>query len=143
MKRIAVHVDLDGTVFKQYDEDFTDMLKRTPEILPGVRKLFNELSREDHLIILTTARAESSRQRTEEQLREVGLFWHKILFDYPNAPRGIINDIHPKDPNTMRAFAINVNRNEGVEKVDIELAMEAQVIAYKEYQRLYKEKYGE
>lgn len=124
--RLALHVDIDGSILRQYDEDFTDMLKRDPEILDGVREKFNEWSKNDYFIVITTARPESSRERTEEQLRQVGLFWHKLVMDYPNAPRGIINDIHPKDKNAMRAFAINLDRNHGMKDLDIDLAIECQ-----------------
>lgn len=132
MKRIAIHSDVDGTILKQYDEDFTDMLKRTPEILPGVRDQFNKWSKNDYLIILTTARPESSRQRTEEQLREVGLFWHYLIMNYPNAPRYLINDLHPSNLQEPRAIAINLHRNKGMEELDLEYAsmQQASTIRY-------------
>ena len=62
------------------------------------------------MIIMTTARPESSRKITEEQLERVGLKYDKLIMGLPHAKRIVINDfaasnIYPS------CSAINLHRD--------------------------------
>ena len=69
-------------------------------------------------IILITGRRESQRQKTEKQLDLFGIFYDQLIMGVGGGDRVIIND---RKPNSDRdtAYAINLNRNEGVENVEI------------------------
>ena len=61
---------------------------------------------------------ESLRKRTEEQLSMYDIFYDQLVMGVGGGDRIIIND---RKPNSDRdtAYAINLNRNEGVENVEI------------------------
>ena len=81
-------VDLDGTIIHT----------RTDEALPYAVEKINKAYDEGYIIVITTYRGEnwpkSSRytvEKTEKLLNDIGLKWHKIVWDSPS-PRIIMND---------------------------------------------------
>jgi hypothetical protein len=57
------------------------------------------------------------RQVTEQQLREAGIFYDQLIMGVGGGHRYLINDRKPDG--AEYATAINLNRNEGIEKIDI------------------------
>jgi hypothetical protein len=117
--RCTIFCDIDGTIIKQLKTLSQMINNKDLTVLKDVREKFDEWMEKDYKIIITTARPESSRKQTEDQLRSCGLFWHVLLMDCPSGPRVVINDIRPKD-GLHRAIGINVDRNVGFANVDIE-----------------------
>ena len=77
-----------------------------------------ELYNKGYNIILITGRRESQRQKTEKQLDLFGIFYDQLIMGVGGGDRVIINDRKPNsDRNT--AYAINLNRNEGIKDVKI------------------------
>ena len=102
----TLFVDFDGTTFQHATEN----------ILPGTKEKFEEWNAAGYTIVITTARPSSAKEQTLRALDENGLKYHAIIFDLPNGDRVVINDIKEgKD----RAFAINVERNKGIEDIQI------------------------
>jgi len=96
---------------------FSDVCFEESQILPGVLDKFNEWDSQGHKIILCTARKESARQRTEEQLRKLGLCWDTLIMGVTSGNRVIINDkLNTSDAN--RAVSVNVITNSGFEVID-------------------------
>ena len=119
-KQSVIFCDIDGCILKVHEKgNCTKLLLLESELLPGVVEKFNEWDRLGYKIVLTTGRPNSTREVTEAQLRAHGLFWHALLMEMGSNKRILINDIHP-DYNEHTAIAINLPRNEGLGKVDLE-----------------------
>ncbi len=112
----TIFCDIDGTIIKHVHR-FSDVCFEESQILPGVLEKFNEWDSQGHKIILCTARKESARQRTEEQLKKLGLCWDTLIMGVTSGNRVIINDkLNLSDPN--RAISVNVITNSGFEVID-------------------------
>jgi hypothetical protein len=64
---------------------------------------------------LTTGRKESLRKVTEQQLTEAGIFYNYLIMGIGGGTRYLINDNKPEG--TESAFAINLERNKGVNDI--------------------------
>ena len=102
----TLFVDFDGTTFYHATEN----------IIPGTKEKFDEWNEKGYTIIITTARPSSAKEQTLRALDENGLQYHAIIFDLPNGDRVVLNDIKE---GKNRAFAINVERDKGIDKVDL------------------------
>lgn len=118
----AIHIatvfcDIDGCVFKHHG-NITEILMNPCELLPGVQEAFKQWCYEGYTVILTTGRPESLRAITIQQINDHGLYYHDIIMNLPRGPRIVINDVKP-DRIGETAFGINIERNKGLENVDI------------------------
>ena len=77
----------------------------------------NEWCSKEYKIILTTARRESLREKTEQDLSRLGIPYDNLIMGISKGQRIIINDKRPTGEET--AFAINVERDEGLGEVNI------------------------
>lgn len=119
-KQSVIFCDIDGCIFKVVEKgNCTKIISSGIELLPGVVEKFNEWDKTGYKIVLTTGRPNSTREVTEAQLRSHGLFWHALLMEMGSNKRILINDIHP-DYNENTAIAVNLPRNEGLGKVNLE-----------------------
>ena len=111
----TIFCDIDGTL-TYHVHRFSDLLDTTPILLDGVREKFNQWDSQGHKIILCTARKESAREMTEQQLKSLGLCWDHLIMGVTSGQRVLINDkLNINHPN--RAEAINVITNEGFENI--------------------------
>ena len=69
------------------------------------------------MVILTTGRPEHMRQITEKNLQFWGIMYDQLIMGLGSGPRVLINDTDPKEPDIVKAVAINLHRNEGIEHV--------------------------
>jgi len=93
----------------------------TQRLLPDVFHKFLDWHRQGFRIILTTGRPEFLREDTERQLKELGIFYNQLVMDCGPGPRVLINDT-PND--TPKAYAVNLERDSGLEGVDISYTQE-------------------
>lgn len=115
-KAKTLFIDIDGTILK-HQHTISDVYKYQAKILPGVIEKINFWDSIGYRIIFVTARKESTRQLTEEQLKQFGLAWDQLIMGVSNGIRYIINDkLTNDDPD--RAVAINVITDEGFKSVD-------------------------
>lgn len=112
----TIFIDIDGTILS-HPRNVSNVHKYEQKRLDGVLDKFNEWLVKDYMIIITTARPESLREITLKQLESLGLFCHQLVMGCRCGPRIVINDI--KDDGTMTAFAINLNKNEGLTNIQI------------------------
>ena len=117
----TIFIDLDGCVFKHSGgktviSDIIDKIYEQ-ELLPGAIEKFNEWYAAGHNIVITTGRPESMREQTENQLKYRGLFFDQLIMGLKYFPRVVINDIKPDG--TLTAIAHNLERNKGLEGLDI------------------------
>ena len=112
MTKKTLNVDLDGTLIFTYNKGLSGQILNESKLLPGVLETFEAWDRKGCNIILETGRRNSMRKQTERILQELGLYWDQLVMGVGGGPRYIINDRKPDGQDT--AFAINLNRNEGI-----------------------------
>lgn len=112
----TLFIDLDGTIIKHL-HTISDVQTKDCEILPGVVEKINEWDSQGHKIILVTARKESTRLLTEQQLRSFGLAWDSLIMGVGGGERLLINDKLFKTDKD-RAIGINVVTNEGFSSIN-------------------------
>ena len=108
--------DIDGVLLKHKNEGLSEQL--SSELLGGTISKMTEWDARGYNIILITGRRESQRKNTEKQLSSLGIFYDQLVMGVGGGDRVIIND---RKPNSERntAYAINLNRNEGIKNVKI------------------------
>ena len=109
VERKTYFIDIDGTLLHHH-QDFTQSLE-TDELLalPGAKKKTIQWHCEGSMLILTTARPESTRALTERQLQLAGIIYDTLIMGIGSGERILINDY--SDPHKLKARAFNVNRN--------------------------------
>jgi NDP-sugar pyrophosphorylase family protein len=111
----SIFIDIDGTLLKHM-HTISDVYSTEAIVLPGVIEKLNEWDSQGYKVILTTARKESTRQLTEDQLRKFGIAWDFLIMGV-GGRRYIIND-KLSEKGKDRAVGINVITNEGFKTVD-------------------------
>ena len=102
----TIFCDIDGTLLK-FSGDSGFMNNTMP--LKGVVDTMLQWHIKGYKVILVTGRPEPYRQRTEEQLQEVGVMYDQLVMGVGTGPRYLINDVTPEGKQT--AFGISVEKN--------------------------------
>jgi hypothetical protein len=124
---VTLFLDIDGCLVF-HNGNLSSQLSSDAVLLPGVKEKFAEWDVRGYKIILTTGRKESCRKSTEKQLNSLGLFWDQLVMGLSSGQRVIINDLKPNSL-TPTAVAINIIRNVGFEKLDLDSASKIQQLA--------------
>lgn len=118
-KSKTIFCDLDGTLVKHPG---SSAVITNPdyklELLPGTRKFLQEIDVNGWYLILTTGRKRSMRESTIKQLENAGIYYDELIMGFGGAIRILIND-RKVESDQDTAFAINLNRNEGVKNVKL------------------------
>lgn len=109
--------DIDGTLVEHGMPSVVSTPKYKMKLLPGTLSKLEEWEAKGYRIILLTGRKESMRRVTEKQLRDVGIFYDQLVMGVGGGVRYIVNDNKPNGSES--AFAINVERNKGIENINI------------------------
>ena len=112
----SIICDIDGTLVKHMHNGHKGIMEEPHEVLPGVVKKLREWESVGHRIILMTGRRESVRQRTEDELRRLGIPWDTLLMGHADTGRILINDVGCNGNN--KCHAIPVARDDGWEKIN-------------------------
>jgi hypothetical protein len=108
--------DIDGTIF-EYRKFET--YGKTPAVLtPGSLSKLQEIQEAGHMIILTTARPESLRQHTVDELKINEVPYDKLVMGLARGPRHLVNDMSPSEPGD-RAIGWNLRRDEGLNAIRV------------------------
>jgi hydroxymethylpyrimidine pyrophosphatase-like HAD family hydrolase len=109
--------DIDGTLVYHHDPHTVSKSNHKMELLIGTIEKLLEWERKGYNIILLTGRKESMREVTENQLREIGIFYDQLIMGVGGGVRYLINDSKPDGDES--AFAINTERNLGIGGINI------------------------
>ena len=111
----TIFCDIDGTILKHL-HSISLVLSENSILLDGVKKKFDQWDSTGHRIILVTARKESTREYTEQQLKSLGIAWDQLIMGVTNGPRVLINDkLCNEDHN--RAISVNVITDDGFDNI--------------------------
>ena len=108
--------DIDGTLTKYMGGGHKAIMEQEHELLPGVLERMRLWEAQGHKIVLMTGRRESVRERTESELRRLGVPFDTLLMGHADSGRILINDISPHQG--MKCHAIPVVRDGDWNKVN-------------------------
>ena len=114
----TIFCDIDGTLIKHAHPDEAAKNNYKANLLEGTIEKLLEWERKGYRIILSTGRKESMRPKTIKQLQEVGIVYDYLIMGFGSGPRYLINDRRPENGQDS-AFAINIDRNEGIKGISI------------------------
>jgi hypothetical protein len=117
VKNPTLFVDIDGTIVKY--RKFSELSESTLTPIQDVIDFVNGHYDAGSVIVITTARPESYRLFTIEELEKIGIKYNQIIMDMGRGTRVILNDIDPKNPELPRAIGINLQRDGGLENIEI------------------------
>ena len=103
----TLFVDIDGVLVKSGGEGTWG---KQPPLTNNIETLVNLFLAGYTHVVLTTSRPESYREVTEEQLRNAGMKWHKLVMGLPHCRRVLINDFAVTNPYPS-AISINLLRD--------------------------------
>lgn len=113
-KPLTIFCDLDGTLIA-HQGSLIDCIATPPgRLLPGVEKWLQFVYSHGHRLIITTGRPEVLREETAAICKQLGIFYDQLVMGCTPGSRVVMNDYKDGDPPHMRAFGLNVLRNEGI-----------------------------
>ena len=105
--------DLDGTMLVHNGH-----LSGNDELLPGVKKFFQENIKSKDYVLILTARKEEYSDMTIDFLNRNNIRYDHVIFNMPHGERVLFND--KKESGMLTAYSKNFKRNEGFENFKIE-----------------------
>lgn len=108
----TIFVDLDGVLVQNSGEFFRPIWGNTDRLTENVKKINSFYS--GCTIVITTSRSEAFREVTVDQLKRLGIRYHRIIFGLPHGRRYLINDFAPSNK-CPTSVAINIPRNGVIE----------------------------
>ena len=108
--------DIDGTLTKYMGGGHKAIVEQDHEILSGVIDNMRRWEAQSHRIILITGRRESVRERTEAELRRLGIPFDILLMGYADNGRILIND--KGSSGNVKCHAVVVERDQGWDSID-------------------------
>jgi hypothetical protein len=117
IKNPTLFVDIDGTLvkYRKFSELAESVLTPIQDVIDFVNGHFNSGA----VIIITTARPESYREFTENELNILGIKFNQIVMNCGRGTRVVLNDVDPDKPELPRAIGINLKRDEGLKDIQI------------------------
>lgn len=113
----TIFLDIDGTIFQQTDRA-SELRNSTPVLLKGSAKKCWSWHLKGYKVILTTGRPGTTRKWCEEQLAYHNIVYDQLIMDLAPYPRYLVNNLGSDEED--KAFAINVETNQGIGEVDID-----------------------
>ena len=88
----TIFCDIDGTLCIHH-EDIVRQHSEELILLPDTINVLKKWERKGYHLILVTGRKESHRKELEQQLKNAGIFWDRLIMGLSNGPRDIVNDL--------------------------------------------------
>lgn len=117
-KRMTFFVDIDGTLVylpKHVSYDPTDA-----KLLPGAIEQLSKWKGQGHIIVLTTGREHSRREKLIQMLQSLHVPYDQLVTNLRPGPRILINDKKPYSEIHQMARAVQIRRNQGIAHIEIE-----------------------
>ncbi len=113
----TIFCDLDGTIAEHQDIPSYEVPLK---ILPGALEKLRVWLDAQYNIVITTSRAQSEKDKLRHSLEIAGIPYHQLVMGLPSGPRYIINDRKPAVRFTKQAYAIEIERNQGIRDIQLQ-----------------------
>lgn len=115
-KRCTILCDIDGVLLKHDPHSTCDLESNTRL---EAAQLLNQWKLSGNKIIITTARNEKYRSDVIRLLNDFDIHYDELVMSLPPGPRILINDHKPSKVFASQANAIELERDEGLGKIDL------------------------
>ena len=116
-KKGTIFCDLDGTIIKHEDVPSYD---HPLEILGNSAEKLRKWRNEGYTIVFSSARKSEDEQKLINSLKEANIEYDQLIMGLPPGPRYLINDRKPSAILTPLSVAFEVERNKGIDHLEIE-----------------------
>jgi hypothetical protein len=120
----TIFIDFDGCILHHDSINYLNVHSQNrldPSwLIPGAKEKLLDWFCKGYRIIITTGRPECQRQMMTEFLAKAGIYCNQLVLDCGAGVRYLINDIDPNDLNVNKAVAVNIQRNAGLDNIDIQ-----------------------
>lgn len=103
-------VDLDGVVFLNQSEHFSNNYDNEPRLIRSAVEYFLKKQEKGAKFIFTTSRPSQYSKITDQALSNAGFKNFTVIYDLPSSPRILVNDVSKTNP-FPSATAINAPRD--------------------------------
>lgn len=117
IKNPTLFVDIDGTLVKY--RKFSELSESVLTPIQDVIDYVNGHHDNGSVVVITTARPESYRLFTKQELDKIGVRYNQLIMEMGRGTRVILNDIDPENPELPRAIGINLERDGGLKDITI------------------------
>jgi len=111
----TVFCDVDGVLLEHKNHSTNEDNILTKNCINNLKTWRNENKK----IILSTARHPRGRKFFERHLKELGIEYDELVMGLNPGPRYVINDVKPSNPFVKQAVAINLPRDHGIDKLEL------------------------
>lgn len=117
LKNPTLFVDIDGTLvkYRKFSELHESVLTPIQDVIDYVNSHHDNGS----VVVITTARPESYRLFTKQELEKIGVRYSQLIMEMGRGTRVILNDIDPDNQELPRAIGINLERDGGLRDITI------------------------
>lgn len=117
LKNPTLFVDIDGTLvkYRKFSELHESVLTPIQDVIDYVNSHHDNGS----VVVITTARPESYRLFTKQELEKIGVRYSQLIMEMGRGTRVILNDIDPDNQELPRAIGINLERDGGLKDITI------------------------
>ena len=115
----TIFCDIDGTLWNHVGGVPDQATVKGHVLLPNTKDAIDKWDRLGYRIILTTGRKESAREATVKQMQRAGINYDQLIMGFGGGDRVLLNDRKPHEPTRDTAYVINLERNKGVEDVEL------------------------
>jgi len=112
----TIFCDLDGTLIEH--QDVTSYLLPV-SVLPGSREKLQSWIQSGYHIVITTSRPATEEQELRCLLKQANLPYAQLVMGLPSGPRYVINDRKPSARFTRQAKAFEIERNKGIQQIEL------------------------
>lgn len=112
----TIFCDIDGVLV---DHEDVPSYEQPLAVLPGTIEKLKLWMDEGYLIVLTSARDARYEEPLRKALASSHIPYHRLMMGLPSGPRYLINDRKPSALLTSQAQAFEVERNQGIQHLQI------------------------
>lgn len=116
-KSKTIFCDIDGTLIFHVGNVNQQALSQNMTLLNNTKEAINLWDKLNYKIILTTGRKESLREKTIDDLKNIGIVYDQLIMGLGGGERILIND-KKINGNKNTAYSINLTRNKGLHYFD-------------------------
>jgi mannose-6-phosphate isomerase len=113
----TIFCDIDGTLWNHLGDVYNQATCSDYKLLNNTIDAINTWDKLGYKIILTTGRKESLKEKTEYELKKLGIIYDQLIMGIGGGDRIIINDRKPNSSKNT-CYAVNVVRNKGIQYYD-------------------------
>ncbi len=108
--------DIDGVIFHHDKGSFSESgdFEKYPKPIKKNKDLINALYNNGSYIVLFSSRPESNYEKTNNNLKKIGLKFHKLILGATSGTRYLINDLKPSNLAISTAVGINSIRDKSI-----------------------------